>query len=49
MNCEIRKWKLTDAKELAVAISNQKIQDNLRDGLPYPYTENDAEEYIPPC
>lgn len=46
MNCEIRKWKLTDAKELAVAISNQKIQDNLRDGLPYPYTENDAEEYI---
>lgn len=46
MNCEIRKWELTDAKELAVAISNQKIQDNLRDGLPYPYTENDAEDYI---
>lgn len=27
-------------------ISNQKIQDNLRDGLPYPYTEQDGTDYI---
>lgn len=46
MNCKIRKWKLSDAKDLATVISNKKIQDNLRDGLPYPYTEQDATDYI---
>ena len=39
MTCKIRKWKLSDAKDLAMTLSNKKIQDNLRDGLPYPYTE----------
>ncbi len=24
----------------------KKVQDNLRDGLPYPYTEQDGKEYI---
>lgn len=46
MNCKIRKWRITDAKELAAAISNKKVQDNLRDGLSYPYTEEDGREYI---
>ena len=46
MNCKIRKWKLSDAKDLASVISNKKIQDNHRDGLPYPYTEQDATDYI---
>lgn len=46
MKCNIRKWKLSDAKDLAVALSNRKIQDNLRDGLPYPYTEQDGADYI---
>jgi len=46
MVCEIRKWELSDAADLAAALSNQKVQDNLRDGLPYPYTEQDAAEYI---
>lgn len=46
MNCKIRKWELSDAKDLAVALSNTKIQDNLRDGLPYPYTEQDGIDYI---
>lgn len=46
MNCRIRKWELADAKDLAAAISNTKIQDNLRDGLPYPYTEQDGIDYI---
>lgn len=46
MNCEIRKWKLTDAADLASALSNKHIQDNLRDGLPYPYTEKDGMDYI---
>ena len=46
MTCKIRKWKLSDAKDLASALSNTKIQDNLRDGLPYPYTEQDGADYI---
>lgn len=46
MICKIRKWALSDAKALAAALSNKKIQDNLRDGLPYPYTEQDGMDYI---
>lgn len=46
MICRIRKWQLSDAADLAAALSNKKIQNNLRDGLPYPYTEQDAAEYI---
>lgn len=46
MVCKIRKWNLSDAGDLAAALSNKKIQDNLRDGLPYPYTVQDGEEFI---
>ena len=46
MNITIRNWKKTDAALLAAALSNKNILNNLRDGLPYPYTEKDAEEYI---
>lgn len=46
MNCKLRKWQLTDAIDLSIALSNKKIQDNLRDGLPYPYTKQDASDYI---
>ncbi len=46
MIVKIRKWKLSDATDLALALSNKKIQDNLRDGLPYPYTEQDGKGYI---
>lgn len=44
MICAIRKWALTDAGDLAAALSNKKVQDNLRDGLPYPCTEQNAAE-----
>jgi RimJ/RimL family protein N-acetyltransferase len=37
---------MEDAPALARALNNRKVQDNLRDGLPYPYTENDAKVYI---
>ncbi len=46
MNVKIRKWSIADAKNLAAALSNKKVLENLRDGLPYPYTERDAEDYI---
>ena len=34
------------APDLAAAINNKKVLDNLRDGIPYPYTEADAKEFI---
>lgn len=46
MTCDIRKWRLTDAASLAENLNNKKVMDNLRDGLPYPYTERDAAEFI---
>jgi len=46
MNVQIREWKTADAHDLAYALNNKKILDNLRDGLPFPYTESDAELYI---
>ena len=46
MKCELRKWWLSDAKDLAAALNNKHILNNLRDGLPFPYTERDAAEYI---
>lgn len=42
----IRQWEREDAASLAAALNNEKVQNNLRDGLPFPYTERDAEEYI---
>ena len=46
MKCCIRAWRIEDAKELASVLDNKNIQDNLRDGLPLPYTEDDARSYI---
>lgn len=46
MKIMIRKWHPDDAGALAKALNNPKVQDNLRDGLPYPYTEEDALSFI---
>lgn len=46
MDCKIRKWRADDAKCLSELLNNKKILDNLRDGLPFPYTEKDALDYI---
>lgn len=46
MKMQIRKWEITDAEDIAASLSNKKILDNLRDGLPYPYTEQDARKFI---
>jgi RimJ/RimL family protein N-acetyltransferase len=42
----LRAWELTDAPALAAVINNKKVQDNLRDGLPYPCNEDDALSFI---
>lgn len=46
MNLTIRKWKIDDRSDLAINLNNPNVINNLRDGLPYPYTEHDAEEFI---
>lgn len=46
MNCIIREWRLEDKNQLAAMLNNKNILNNLRDGLPYPYTVKDAKEYI---
>lgn len=46
MECSLRRWRADDAKALAEAMNNKKVQDNLRDGIPYPYTEADAAAFI---
>ena len=46
MNCILRKWRLSDAEDLAAALNNEKVRNNLRDGLPVPYTPADARDYI---
>ena len=46
VNVALRKWRLSDAKDLAAALNNEKILNHLREGLPFPYTERDAADYI---
>ena len=46
MKTRIREWEIEDKYDLAENLNNIKILNNLRDGLPYPYTEKDAEEFI---
>ena len=46
MECHIRTWRLEDADDLAETLNNKIIMDNLRDGLPYPYTVEDTKAYI---
>jgi RimJ/RimL family protein N-acetyltransferase len=42
----LRPWKLSDAAELALIADNNKIVDNLRDGLPSPYSIKDALDWL---
>lgn len=46
MEVILRWWRLSDAVVLSQILNNRKILDNLRDGLPYPYTLRDARWYI---
>jgi ribosomal-protein-alanine N-acetyltransferase len=46
MNIKIRKLKIDDALIIAQLIDNHKITDNLRDGIPSPYSEKDAVGFI---
>lgn len=42
----LRPWTYDDCEDIAQALNNMEIQKNLRDGLPFPYTADDARDYI---
>lgn len=44
--CIVRNWKESDAEALAKYANNKKIEANLRDGFPFPYTSEDANKFI---
>lgn len=46
MQLSIRPWTEADASVIAEALNDAGVTDNLRDGLPTPYTEADARDYI---
>ncbi|MBM3413171.1 MAG: GNAT family N-acetyltransferase [Bacteroidetes bacterium] len=43
---DIRAWESGDAVWLAQHFNNEKIWNNLRDYVPYPYTLENAEKFI---
>jgi len=47
MECKTRHWRIKGAENFTKILNNKKILDNLRDGIPFPYTIQDAREYIP--
>ena len=49
MNFELRKWKLEYIADVARYADNEKIAANLRNVFPYPYTRQDAENYVRSC
>jgi [ribosomal protein S5]-alanine N-acetyltransferase len=42
----LRPWVFSDASELALVADNKKIADNIRDGLPNPYSIKDAQDWL---
>ena len=46
MECVLRPWRAEDAEDLALTLNNRKILDNLRDGIPFPYTKEDAADFL---
>jgi len=46
MNIAIRNWKMEDADVLANMLNNKNVLDNLNDGIPFPYTISDANDFI---
>lgn len=48
-NIMLRPFKIEDAKRISELCNNKKLQDTLRDSVPYPYTISDAKNFIDCC
>lgn len=44
--CTVRPWRLADAESIAKHANNRKIWVAVRDLFPYPYTVQDAREFL---
>ena len=42
----LRTWQTEDAASLAQYLNNKNIWNNCRDGLPYPYSREDANVFL---
>ncbi|GAE85280.1 GNAT family N-acetyltransferase [Bacteroides reticulotermitis] len=42
----LRTWEPADAPSLAQQLNNKKLWDNCRDGLPFPYSQEDGDFFI---
>lgn len=49
MDFILRKWQESDVDSVAYYCNNKKIADNLRDGFPFPYTQEHAEYFVKTC
>ena len=49
MEFELRPWRMEDVEAVARYANNLKVAANLRDIFPYPYTRQDAEEFLQSC
>ena len=45
----LREFSVEDKTQVAKLCNNKKISDNLRDIVPFPYSENDSLEFIKYC
>ncbi|HVO74747.1 MAG TPA: GNAT family protein [Ignavibacteriaceae bacterium] len=45
-NCEIRSYRINDTEGLIKYANNRSVSINLRDGFPFPYTIQDAIDWI---
>ena len=45
----LRPFKDSDLKSLTSLFNNKAVWDNLRDCIPFPYTESDANDFIKTC
>ena len=45
-NYTLRTWQTEDAASLAQYLNNKNIWNNCRDGLPYPYSQEDANVFL---
>ncbi|MBU9727093.1 hypothetical protein [Diplocloster modestus] len=49
MDFVLREWKIQDVTAVAEYADNPGIADHLRDAFPYPYTQEDARQYVESC
>jgi RimJ/RimL family protein N-acetyltransferase len=45
-SCRLRPWRMDDAPSLAEHANNLNVSSNLRDAFPYPYTHENAVNWI---